>query len=101
MPRCTEDFLAGTFEQRVVNREGHRGSCRKQLGHDQIGQGQSDCITRHELPPRRTGRSGRPRTRGARLGTPADVAALATNTNTWRTTQVRRQGVGKVAVSGR
>ena len=36
----------------------------------------------HELPPPRTGRSGRPRTRGARLGTPADVAALATNTNT-------------------
>src|SRR4029079_819041 len=27
----------------------------------------------HELPPPRTGRSGRPRTRGARLGTPADV----------------------------
>ena len=33
----------------------------------------------HELPPPRTGRSGRPRTRGARLGTPADVAALATS----------------------
>src|SRR4051794_38590721 len=44
----------------------------------------------HELPPPRTGRSGRPRTRGARLGTPADVAALATTT--WRTTQVRRYG---------
>ena len=27
----------------------------------------------HELPPPRTGRSGRPRTRGARLGTPADL----------------------------
>ena len=36
----------------------------------------------HELPPPRTGRSGRPRTRGARLGTPADVAALATSANT-------------------
>jgi hypothetical protein len=46
----------------------------------------------HELPPPRTGRSGRPRTRGARLGTPADVAALATTTNTWRTTQVQRYG---------
>src|SRR5215212_6228033 len=44
----------------------------------------------HELPPPRTGRSGRPRTRGARLGTPADVAALATTT--WRATQVRRYG---------
>jgi DDE superfamily endonuclease len=46
----------------------------------------------HELPPPRTGRSGRPRTRGARVGTPADVAALARTTNTWRTTQVRRYG---------
>jgi hypothetical protein len=46
MPRPAEDFLAGTFEQGVVNREGHRGSGREQLGHDQIGQGQSDCITR-------------------------------------------------------
>jgi hypothetical protein len=46
----------------------------------------------HELPPPRTGRSGRPRTRGARLGTPADVAALARRANTWRTTRVRRYG---------
>ena len=42
----------------------------------------------HELPPPRTGRSGRPRTKGARLGTPTDIAATAT----WRTTQVRRYG---------
>jgi DDE superfamily endonuclease len=46
----------------------------------------------HELPPPRTGRSGRPRTRGVRVGTPADVAALATTTNTWRATRVRRYG---------
>ena len=39
----------------------------------------------HELPPPCTWRSGRPRTRGARVGTPADVAALATTMNTWRT----------------
>jgi hypothetical protein len=39
----------------------------------------------HELSPPRTGRSGRPRTRGARVGTPADVASLATTANTWRT----------------
>jgi len=26
------------------------------------------------------------------LGTPADLAALAATTNTWRTTQVRRYG---------
>ncbi len=38
----------------------------------------------HELPPPRTGRSGRPRTRGARLGTPADLAAGATAPRLWR-----------------
>ena len=45
----------------------------------------------HELPPPRTGRSGRPRTRGSRLGTPTDVAALATTRNAWRTTPRARQ----------
>ena len=53
----------------------------------------------HELPPPRTGRSGRPRTRGARLGTPADVAALATTTNTWRTTQVPRYDTVQIRVA--
>jgi len=42
----------------------------------------------HELPPPRTGRSGRPRTKGARIGTPADLALVAT----WRTATVRRYG---------
>jgi hypothetical protein len=42
----------------------------------------------HELAPARTGQSGRPRTKGARLGTPADLAATAI----WRTTRVRRYG---------
>src|SRR5690349_709942 len=46
----------------------------------------------HELPPPRTGRSGRPRTRGARLGHPGRCRRLATSTNTWRTTRVRRYG---------
>jgi hypothetical protein len=40
----------------------------------------------HDLAPLRTGQSGRPRTKGARLGTPADLAATAI----WRTIQVRR-----------
>ena len=44
----------------------------------------------HELPPPRTGRSGRPRTRGARLGTPTDLATGATAEARWRTTRVRR-----------
>jgi hypothetical protein len=46
----------------------------------------------HELPPPRTGRSGRPRTRGARLGTPTDLAAHATAGARWRDTRVRRDG---------
>ena len=46
----------------------------------------------HELPPPRTGRSGRPRTRGARLGTPTDLAASATLGARWCTTRVRRYG---------
>jgi hypothetical protein len=45
-----------------------------------------------ELPPPRTGRSGRPRTRGARLGTPTDLAANATAGARWRDTRVRRYG---------
>ena len=40
----------------------------------------------YELAPPRTGKSGRPRTKGSRLGTPADLAATAI----WRTTRVRR-----------
>ena len=43
----------------------------------------------HALPPPRTGRSGRPRTRGARLGTPADLAAAATAGARWRTTRLQ------------
>src|SRR4051812_17368519 len=46
----------------------------------------------HELPPPRTGRSGRPRTRGARLGTPTDLAAAATAGARWRNTRVRHYG---------
>jgi hypothetical protein len=37
----------------------------------------------HELPPPRTGRSGRPRTRGPRLGTPTDLATSATAGARW------------------
>jgi hypothetical protein len=40
----------------------------------------------HELPPPRTGRSGKPRTRGPRLGTPTDLAAGSTLSGRWRDT---------------
>lgn len=42
----------------------------------------------HALTPPRTGKSGGPRTRGKRLGTPADLARTAT----WHTVQARRYG---------
>jgi hypothetical protein len=42
----------------------------------------------HELAPPRTGKSGRPRTKGPRLGIPTDLAATAI----WRTARVRRYG---------
>ncbi len=52
----------------------------------------------YELAPPRTGRRGRPRTKGDRLGTPADLAAAAT----WATHQVvtyhGRAGVRHIAV---
>lgn len=40
----------------------------------------------HDLAPPRTGKSGRPRTKGTRLGTATDLTAAAV----WRTTCVRR-----------
>ena len=42
--------------------------------------------------PPRTIRSGRPRSRGARLGTPTDLAASVTAEARWRATRVRRYG---------
>ncbi|GAA3478134.1 IS701 family transposase [Streptomyces yanii] len=42
----------------------------------------------HELPPPRTGKKGRPRTRGPRLGTPTDLSQLLD----WNRTKVRRYG---------
>jgi hypothetical protein len=42
----------------------------------------------HQAPPPRTGKVGRPKTKGPRLGTPADLAAAAT----WHKTTVRRYG---------
>jgi hypothetical protein len=47
---------------------------------------------RRERPPPRTDRSGRPRTRGARWGTPTDPAASTTVGERWRDTRIRRYG---------
>ncbi|MFF4136064.1 hypothetical protein ACFY1B_31915 [Streptomyces mirabilis] len=42
----------------------------------------------HELPPQRTGRKGRPRTRGPRLDTPAELSQLFD----WRRPKIQRYG---------
>src|SRR6185437_7165054 len=42
--------------------------------------------------PARTGKRGRPRLRGERIGTPADIAAQATEHGRWVDTRVRRYG---------
>ena len=42
----------------------------------------------HHLAPPRTGRSGRPKTKGERIGTASDLAKIVV----WRTAQVRRYG---------
>jgi hypothetical protein len=46
MPRHPEDFLPGTLEQGVVHSDRERSACREQSGHDQIGEGQSERVTR-------------------------------------------------------
>jgi hypothetical protein len=45
MPRHPEYFLAGPFEQGVVDGDREYSSRREQSGHDQIGQGQSERVT--------------------------------------------------------
>lgn len=46
----------------------------------------------HQPAPARTGKRGRPRLRGDRLGTPADIAAQATQHDRWTDTSVDRYG---------
>lgn len=46
----------------------------------------------HHLAPPRTGKRGRPRLKGQRIGTPADIAATATATKTWKKVTVSRYG---------
>ena len=46
MPGHTEDLLPGPFEQCVVDRDRECSACREQSGHDQIGQRQSERVTR-------------------------------------------------------
>ena len=46
MPRRPEHFLPGPFEQGVVDRDRECRARREQSGHDQIGEGQSERVTR-------------------------------------------------------
>ena len=51
----------------------------------------SNAMFYRSAPPR-TGKRGRPRLRGERIGTPADIAAQATEHGRWVDTRVRRYG---------
>jgi hypothetical protein len=51
----------------------------------------SNAVLYAPAPPR-TGRRGRPALKGAKLGTPADLAAAATASGGWSTVSVRRYG---------
>jgi hypothetical protein len=46
----------------------------------------------HHPTPAASGKRGRPRLRGDRIGTPTDIAAHATTTNTWVDTLINRYG---------
>jgi hypothetical protein len=46
----------------------------------------------HHRAPARTGKRGRPRLRGDRIGTPADIAAQATKQDRWADTSIDRYG---------
>jgi hypothetical protein len=46
LPGRSEDFLPGAFEQSVVDGDGERGARREESGDDQIGQCQSERVTR-------------------------------------------------------
>jgi hypothetical protein len=90
------ELLAARYPDRTVHVVGdaaYVGEHLRTLG-DQITWTSRLKVTSvlHEPPPPRTGRSGRPRTRGARLGTPTDLAASATARGRWRDTRVCRYG---------
>jgi hypothetical protein len=100
-PRCTgkiafaremAEAIAARHPDRLIHTVGDAAYVGEQLRglHPQITWTSRLKITSvlHEVAPPRTGQSGRPRTKGARLGTPADLAATAI----WRTTRVRRYG---------
>jgi hypothetical protein len=46
----------------------------------------------HHPAPTASGKRGRPRLRGERIGTPTDIAAKATQDNTWTDTLINRYG---------
>jgi hypothetical protein len=90
--RAMVEAIAARHPDRIVHAVGDAAYVGDQLRglHPQITWMSRLKVTSvlHELAPPRTGQMGRPRTKGPRLGTPADLAATAI----WRTTRVRRYG---------
>ena len=84
--------LPGPDRARGRGRRLRRGTPTRRRRSDHLDQPVEGHLGAARAAPARTGRSGRPRTRGARLGTPTDLAAMATVGARWRTTRVRRYG---------
>ena len=87
-PRELAELIAARYPDRIVHMVGDAAYVGERLRDvdDRITWTSRLKVTSvlHELPPPRTGRSGRPRTRGPRLGTPTDLAAAATAGARWR-----------------
>lgn len=92
LARDLVDLIAEQFTDRQIHIVGDGAyGCAAFIG---LGEGMS-MTTRaksnavfHQPAPPRTGRRGRPRLKGERIGTPADIAAAGT----WRTVTVTRYG---------
>jgi hypothetical protein len=63
------------------------------LGHNMAltTRARSNAVFHHPTPPA-SGKRGRPRLRGHRIGTPSDIARTATDGNTWIDTLINRYG---------
>ncbi|MCQ4045116.1 transposase [Streptantibioticus rubrisoli] len=92
LARQMVELLAARFPDRTVNAVGDAAYVGEHLrGLDaQITWTSRLKVTSvlHELPPPHTGKKGRPRTRGPRLGTPTDLSQVLD----WRRVKVRRYG---------
>jgi len=90
------DRVAEAFPSRIIHLVGDAAYGAGQFaglgaGITMTTRARSNAVFYRSAPPR-TGKRGRPRLRGERIGTPADIAAQATEHGRWVDTRVRRYG---------